>query len=216
MKKTKFKENLSRTINEIGNGSKIRGITLISLVITIIVIVILAGVIIIQLNDNGILKNAKIAKEKYANSQGDENATIDDYSNQIESYEIARNSRDTVTISKEEYDMLKNINNYSTSEKKIGTWIDGKPLYQKTLTGTTGNSGEQVLGIISNSLGNYCTLISFVTAKDGAPFNGIGRADSTFYWWIRKNGEFVAGSFQNSEMKEATFYATFQYTKSID
>ncbi len=29
---------------------------------------------------------------------------------------------------------------YSTEEKKIGTWIDGKPLYQKTLSFTTGNS----------------------------------------------------------------------------
>lgn len=38
---------------------------------------------------------------------------------------------------------LPNPNNYSTTEKEIGTWIDGKKLYQKTFTGsmpTTGNS----------------------------------------------------------------------------
>jgi hypothetical protein len=44
------------------------------------------------------------------------------------------------------YDMLleKNLNgvgsdsiyNYSTTEKQVGTWIDGKPIYQKTLTGS--------------------------------------------------------------------------------
>ena len=31
-----------------------------------------------------------------------------------------------------------NPNVYSTTEQRIGTWIDGKPLYQKTFTGTTG------------------------------------------------------------------------------
>ena len=30
----------------------------------------------------------------------------------------------------------KNIENYSTTETRIGTWIDGKPLYRKVLTGT--------------------------------------------------------------------------------
>lgn len=32
------------------------------------------------------------------------------------------------------------LNSYSTTEKVIGTWIDGKPLYQKTLTGTYSSS----------------------------------------------------------------------------
>lgn len=29
---------------------------------------------------------------------------------------------------------------YSTTERRIGTWIDGKPLYRKEITGTTGNT----------------------------------------------------------------------------
>lgn len=33
-------------------------------------------------------------------------------------------------------------NNYSTDEQLIGTWIDGKPLYQITVSDTTGNSGS--------------------------------------------------------------------------
>ena len=36
--------------------------------------------------------------------------------------------------------VLKKFNTYSTDEKLIGFWIDGKPLYRKILTGTTTSS----------------------------------------------------------------------------
>lgn len=35
---------------------------------------------------------------------------------------------------------LPNPNNYSTTEQEIGTWIDGKKLYQVTLSGTTASN----------------------------------------------------------------------------
>ena len=45
---------------------------------------------------------------------------------------------------------------YSTVEKKIGTWVDGTPLFEKTLTGTIQLDGrnESVLGSKSELLGN--------------------------------------------------------------
>ena len=46
MKKTNIKKDLANKIKEIGSGSTIRGITLISLVITIVILIILAGVLI--------------------------------------------------------------------------------------------------------------------------------------------------------------------------
>ena len=43
-------------------------------------------------------------------------------------------------------------NEYSTSEKIIGTWVDGKPIYQKTFTGTSGGNGtDATFGSISNA-----------------------------------------------------------------
>lgn len=36
--------------------------------------------------------------------------------------------------------VLKKFNTYSTDEKLIGFWIDGKPLYRKILTGTITSS----------------------------------------------------------------------------
>ena len=42
---------------------------------------------------------------------------------------------------------------YSTTEKMIGQWTDGKPLYQKVITGTTSSSAS------STNLGNASSLI---------------------------------------------------------
>ncbi len=79
--------------------------------------------------ENGILKRAEYATDKYQNKaeqEQNELAKIDDY---------IQNGRETVTISKEEYENLKNANKYSTTEQVAGTWIDGKPLYRKVITG---------------------------------------------------------------------------------
>ena len=62
-----------------------KGITLIALVITIIVLIILAGVAInLTLGDNGILKYAEFARTKYQNSvekEANELAKIESYIN---------------------------------------------------------------------------------------------------------------------------------------
>ena len=59
------------------NKKKEKGITLIALVITIIVLLILAGVTISALSgDNGILTRAKEAKEKTEQAQKDEEQTL--------------------------------------------------------------------------------------------------------------------------------------------
>ena len=57
-----------------------KGITLIALVITIVVLLILAGVTIAALSgDNGILTRAKEAKEKTIKAQQEEQNILDGY-----------------------------------------------------------------------------------------------------------------------------------------
>ena len=65
---------------------KSKGITLITLVITIIVLLLLAGITISQLKQNGLLENAKLAKEKSENVQKLENETLANYENNIDRY----------------------------------------------------------------------------------------------------------------------------------
>jgi len=64
-----------------------KGITLIALVITIVVLIILAGVAIsLSLGENGIFNKAKYATEEYANEQAREETEIAKYANEIESH----------------------------------------------------------------------------------------------------------------------------------
>lgn len=43
------------------------------------------------------------------------------------------------------YEEINGTEIYSTTEQKIGTWINGKPLYEKTLTGTLPSYSSQTL-----------------------------------------------------------------------
>lgn len=42
------------------------------------------------------------------------------------------------------------VENYSTTEQRIGTWIDSKPLYRIVFTGTTGSGTYNIFGNIPN------------------------------------------------------------------
>lgn len=56
-----------------------KGITLIALVITIVVLIILAGVAIsMTLSDNGIFNRAREARDKYTNAARDEEKLVND------------------------------------------------------------------------------------------------------------------------------------------
>lgn len=65
------------------NKRKNKGITLVALVVTIIILLILAGISISALTQTGLFGKAKLAKEKYKNAQEKENVTLSDYSNNI-------------------------------------------------------------------------------------------------------------------------------------
>ena len=61
------------------------GITLIALIITIIILLILAGITInFVLGENGILNKSKYASEKYTNAQDNEIAGLDEAKNKMD------------------------------------------------------------------------------------------------------------------------------------
>ena len=65
------------------NIRKNNGITLVALVITIIILLILAGVAINTLTQTGLFENTKQAKNATENAQNLENYTIASYTNKI-------------------------------------------------------------------------------------------------------------------------------------
>lgn len=63
-----------------------KGITLVALVITIIILLILAGISIATLSGSGLFGKAKQAQQKSENAQGIENNTLVEYENWMDNY----------------------------------------------------------------------------------------------------------------------------------
>ena len=82
-----------------------KAITLTSLVVTIVVLIILAGITINSiLGDEGILKKAQQATQNYSTAQAEEEDKIAKYTNEIDSY--INGNRDETAIDRQELKMI--------------------------------------------------------------------------------------------------------------
>lgn len=70
-----------------------KGITLVALVVTIIILLILAGISIAGLIGSGLFEKTKEAKQEFDNSQTKENSTLNGYEQEIEQY-LNKNKND--------------------------------------------------------------------------------------------------------------------------
>ena len=302
MKKTKIKKDLSNKIKMIDSGSKIRGITLISLVITIIVLIILAGVTLnMLLGENGIINRTKTAKEenekatatetmnlkitnaqisKYAEEQrmptlkelADNFCEDDDFQYVQETSKVASltkitnnnptaiytklkaypyefeinsslqlasidgvkvasvptNDDDTI-VSMTKAELKKMIqdeieattssantsNNYTTDEQVVGTWIDGKTLYQKTYAYSNLIADATVHDI--DSVPTNIEVVNLVAEQTGSnwsmslPYKQVG---DTYLAWVDVSNSKIRWYTKWDGITIANLYVTIQYTKS--
>ena len=81
-------------------SKKNKGITLVALVITIIILLILSGISISALTNQGLFKNAKLAKEKAEKEQKKETSLLDQYESELNKY--VENGRWDGTVNKPE------------------------------------------------------------------------------------------------------------------
>ena len=122
---------------------------------------------------------------------------------------------------------------YSTTEKVIGTWIDGKPLYQITIQDTMptitteGTRTTKVIDIASLSI-KFCASISGglfdANQYESVPINSVNNISQDigrFAEVYRSNNSntsadalFIATSRMNDS--EKPIYVTLQYTKTTD
>lgn len=120
--------------------------------------------------------------------------------------------------------MMMSTNNsdyYSTDEKVVGVWTDGKPLYQKTYTVTT-----PALNVAGN-VGNLPANVDKVLKIDGIVYGGDGtyyyytpanhiNADVRISTWVRYAEQTIAMSISMSIYANMPAYLTIQYTKTTD
>lgn len=105
---------------------------------------------------------------------------------------------------------------YSTEETRIGTWIDGKPLYAKTYVLNVRCPGAAETAIVDHDLPPIQTLVKskgiavFGTIQSPYPSNRVAT-----YYFPDSNAIFASNS--NSAGNAATIRScTIEYTKTTD
>lgn len=180
------------------NSKTFKGITLIALVITIIILLILAGISISALTQTGLFEKANKAKQKSENAQALENATLADYENSINEI-VTAGSRGNNN----------NENQYSLEEKEIGTWIDGKKIYRKTLTGSTLPAhGEILISNVDSVINAYGEQLYNNTIWYHFPYDGMR--------WELYNTDNTLRACITNQNNTTAYKWTFEYTKTTD
>jgi hypothetical protein len=101
---------------------------------------------------------------------------------------------------------------YSTSEQRIGTWIDGKPLYRKTIKYTTPNTSEYV--VVADV--GQCNVKHFYGQCDFGQGNiyPIPYGEGAYFNVVKYLNEWIFASTNGFEDKKCEL--TIEYTKTTD
>lgn len=108
---------------------------------------------------------------------------------------------------------------YSTTEREVGVWTDGKPLYQKTFLTTSPSDN------ISTNIIEVTNLNIDVCGKcAGVIYNALNQTHEgggRFVLWMRENfqssgKDYIACTVSNSSYYSNTMLVTIQYTKTTD
>lgn len=113
---------------------------------------------------------------------------------------------------------------YSTSEKVIGTWVDGKPIYQKTIE--VNNPSSQGSATVNHNISNLDLVIDmkgFGIRNDYCmPFPTGATTTSVLDWATMLNGVnkteifYTIGINNSGANAMSKVYFTLQYTKTTD
>ena len=96
------------------------------------------------------------------------------------------------------------MNTYSTTERRVGTWIDGKPIYQKTYKNVnTGNGDTNIIDISIKKDGNI------TTSSNNASMSLFIRTNIS-------NKDYIALTISNNDWCNRYGNVTIQYTKTTD
>ena len=103
---------------------------------------------------------------------------------------------------------------YSTAEQIVGTWIDGKPLYQRAFIGktpTTANAGETFATFGTEAIYANCHLVGGY-CTDGQSY----RSPNSFGWDIWFNASGIRNSQSTVSWLEKDAILIVRYTKTTD
>lgn len=107
---------------------------------------------------------------------------------------------------------------YSTTEEEVGTWIDGKPIYQSTIDcGLLWNSMTKTIDtqIVVDKVIKIDGVAGTSTNSINLPHVGTGSGDGHVALNLNKdaNNQLSVSITSNSDRTSYTGYVTVQYTK---
>lgn len=109
-------------------------------------------------------------------------------------------------------------NNYSTDEQKIGTWIDGKPLYRKCFkySGTEWQNGYFINHNIANVDHIYIANGSSIVRNDGYYFTNYFATNTDCLRMLCSKTQmyYIAG--MASGITVSKIFVVLEYTKTTD
>lgn len=102
---------------------------------------------------------------------------------------------------------------YSTVEKRIGTWVDGTTLYEKTLVGTIELSGydRAIFGNINDLLPN--SNIKFFNCTMSCDIGIINERRADVFIDLEESNLYISQNY-TSQTKTWTYNIRFRYTKN--
>lgn len=113
-------------------------------------------------------------------------------------------------------DYVNDLNTYSTAEQRIGTWIDGKPLYRKVIEGTTASSNSPTaIGSISNLgiIGDIRGYIINSSQNQTIPINFVYNTEQNSGY---REGNNIMVRTTASVYQSKPCYIIVEYTKTTD
>lgn len=107
---------------------------------------------------------------------------------------------------------------YSTEETRIGTWIDGKPLYRKCFTASSGgvNSNYIFADVSSLNIDSLASLTGSITNTVGQRFHIPATLQSGSGYFILSADQKLIFYTTSAGLAERPFFCILEYTKTTD
>lgn len=112
---------------------------------------------------------------------------------------------------------IEELNTYSTTEKIVGTWINGKPLYEKTITGTK-IAGTDLSIKIADDVEYGFVVGGTMMSASGRIYSVLDRYQdsSIFVRTSIHNNYLEVSSGSNASYSNGNIVAIVRYTKTTD
>ena len=131
-----------------------------------------------------------------------------------------------MTVAKDEYNIIKNSTTYSsTSEKIIGTWIDGKPVYRKVVPVTLPAYNQPTSS--THGIANMDVLVNFslhwYDTSDGAWYDRFRLWEESYGIAMEMNVDGTNVNINTNKTNSIDWtsrtskaFAILEYTKTTD